>query len=127
MSSPSCPQVGSTLTIFGTHTSSSTTAGKGSGLTGSCGGANAEEQTEQLLVQQSGTYIFTTRDSTLDTVMYIRDTCNGTELACNDNVSATDHTSQITMPLTAGQSIVVVIDGANGTCGDYTFRAGVNP
>lgn len=124
---PSCPQSSISLTMFGVSSSSASTAGKGDGLAGSCGGAGAEEQTVLFLVQQTAAYTFTTRNSDYDTVLYIRDAdCGGAELACNDNVGA-GVTSQVTLNVVAGQRVVAIVDGANGLCGNYSLLAGVNP
>ena len=94
----------------------------------SCGGAGAEEQTTQFLVMQSATYIFTTRGSNFDTVIYARDVnCTGVELGCNDDEVPGTKTSKLTLTLTAGQRIVLFVDGMSGQCGNYMLAAGLNP
>jgi hypothetical protein len=62
----------------------------------------------------AGTYTFSTLGSAIPTALYIRDTCTGTELACDD--------SKVTLALAQGQHVVVFIDGgAPGVCGDHTL------
>ncbi len=124
---PNCPATATTLSILGTHSSGGPSDNRGDGFSGSCGGAGADEQTIQFLVQQSGTFKFTTRNSDYDTVLYVRDgSCTGPELACNDNTGDL-FTSEIQLTLTAGQTVIVFVDGANGLCGNFMLRAGVNP
>jgi hypothetical protein len=124
---PNCPTAGGLLSLANTTSMGGPTDNNGDGLSGSCGGAGADERTVQYLVQQAGTYVFTTRDSDYDTVLYIRDgDCTGAELACNDNFGAL-FTSQVTLTLAAGQTIIAIVDGANGLCGTYSLRAGTNP
>jgi len=124
---PNCPVTAGTLSLGGTHNSSGPSDMRGNGFSGTCGGGSGQEQTIQFLVQQSGTYIFTTANSTFDTVLYIRDdNCMGPELGCSDNVGAL-FTSEITLSLIAGQRVVAFVDSANGLCGNYSLRAGVSP
>ena len=123
---PSCPMSGGTLSIIGNSSASGQSTNRGDGMWGSCGGAGADEHTLRYVVQQTGTYVFTTRGSNYDTVLYIRDGgCAGPELACNNNFGSL-FTSQITLNLTAGQNVVAIIDGADGRCGNFSFGAGVN-
>jgi hypothetical protein len=124
---PSCPATAASLNLVGTHMSSGASDNRGDGLAGSCGGAGSHEQTVQFLITQTGTFVFTTRGSNYDTVLYIRDgSCTGPELACNDNFGAS-FTSEVSLALTAGQSVIAIVDGANGVCGDFELRAGTNP
>jgi len=124
---PNCPAAANSLSIFGTHMSSGPSDNRGNGFAGSCGGAGGQEQTVQFLVQQSGTFIFKTAGSTYDTVLYVRDdNCAGAELACNDN-SGSLFTSEVTLTLIAGQRVIAFVDSANGLCGDFTLRVGVDP
>ncbi len=122
---PSCPTAGASLNLAGTYNSSGHTSGEGSGLAGSCGGANAEEHTVQFVVMATATYTFTTRGSDYNTVLYLRASCGGAELACNDDF-ATDGHSAITIALTQGQNVIAVVDGANGLCGNYALAVGTS-
>ena len=124
---PGCPNSAASLSLTGMHLQSGRTSGGGNGLGGTCGGSSAEEQTVQFFVQQAGKFGFSTDGSDYDTVLYAKDTCGGAEIACNDDENATTKTSKLTLTLNAGQSIIIVIDGANGMCGNYVLRAASTP
>jgi hypothetical protein len=115
----SCGSSQSNLFPTGSSTYSGSTSGNGNARSGSCGGANAEEMTFIVSVEGSATYQFDTAGSDFDTVLYVRDGgCDGPELACNDNAGGGPH-SAVTLALTAGQTVVIVLDGARGVCGNY--------
>lgn len=98
------------------------TSGLGNARSGSCGGADAEETTLEVFIEGSATYRFDTAGSDFDTVLYVRDGgCDGAELVCNDNAGGGPH-SEVTLALTAGQTIVIVVDGASGVCGNYVLN-----
>jgi hypothetical protein len=113
---PGCPQadLGSTLPTL----VSGTTADASSALSGSCGG-DGPEATFLFTAPVDGTYLFDTSGSDFDTVLYLRAaSCTGEELACNDDSEGV--TSQVTVDLMAGESIVVVVDSLD-TGGDFTL------
>ncbi|MEQ1507419.1 MAG: hypothetical protein ABMB14_34640 [Myxococcota bacterium] len=67
------------------------------------------------------TYTFTTEGSSYDTVLSVYDDCTGiTALACDDD-GAPDATSWVQLPLAAGQSVVVVVDGYEYSAGSFTL------
>jgi hypothetical protein len=79
---------------------------------GSCGGAGAPERTFRWSAPTTGTYAISTFGSSFDTVLYVRDgTCEGAELACNDDAVEKGWSSQVEVTLVAGQSVVIVVDG----------------
>lgn len=94
----------------------------------SCGGgAFAEDVGWVWTAPNTGTFTFSARGSSYDTVLTLTDAadCND-ELACHDDlVPLTDATSEITLDLVAGQQVAISMDGygSSGTtvCGDYTF------
>jgi hypothetical protein len=51
-------------------------------------------------------------------VLYLRDDCLGTELACNDD-GPIDETSSVTLTLAQDDAVVVVVDGAGLESGNY--------
>ena len=65
----------------------------------------------------SGTFVFDTRATALDTVIYVRDACGGTVLGCNDDpfgLGGPDGVSaRAAAALTSGQTVLVVVDSAN--------------
>ena len=118
---PDCPEydLGSAVPL----TISGSTAG-GSRLSGgACGGGAAPERTFLYTAPSSGTYVFDTAGSELDTVLSLRaDVCRGAELACNDDAQSGEHSSRVTLPLIAGQHIVVVVDGSAGQSGNFRLH-----
>lgn len=81
-------------------------------LQGSCGGASAPELAYTFTAPQAGTYAFDTGGSFVDTVLYVLDgTCEGPELRCDDDGLAGGNASLTSLPLAAGQTVTVVVDG----------------
>ena len=80
----------------------------------SCGGGGGPETSFVFTVPMNGSYTFDTHGSNFDTVLYLRDSCNGNELVCNDDFGAI--TSQITANLLLGQQVIIFVDtfGTNG-------------
>ncbi len=76
------------------------------------GGGRGGERTFQWTAPTAGMYRFSTMtdgEDTYDTVLSVREGCGGAELACSDD-SGESTLSQIELALTAGQSVVVVLD-----------------
>jgi hypothetical protein len=103
---------------------SSTVLGTTSGASGSCGGADAPEAIYFYFAPRAGTYVVDTVGSEIDTVLYIRND-TGTELGCNDDVTPGSVTqSRLTLSLTAGQMVTIVVDGfSTARCPSATTRA----
>lgn len=81
-------------------------------LQGSCGGTSAPELAYTFTAPHDGTYAFDTGGSFVDTVLYVLDgTCTGPELRCNDDGLAGTNASLTSLPLAAGQTVTVVVDG----------------
>ncbi|TMA29161.1 MAG: hypothetical protein E6J78_03980 [Deltaproteobacteria bacterium] len=112
---------------------SGTTSG-GSNYSGSCAAnptANSPEVVFSWTPSASGTAtLYTCSPNTkFDTVLYVRSSLYGSELACNDDTSgcgtgdgsynADHHGSKITMSVTAGQTYYVFVDG-------YAWSSGGN-
>ncbi|MBK8720701.1 MAG: hypothetical protein IPN32_39255 [Deltaproteobacteria bacterium] len=68
----------------------------------------------------SGAYTFSLAGSSYDTVLAIASGgCGGVELVCNDDSGGLQ--SQASANLTAGQTVVIAIDGYNGATGSYSL------
>jgi hypothetical protein len=71
-------------------------------------------------------YTFDTIGSSFDTVLYVLDGCPAatTELACHDDIQyAVIQQSELTVALTAGQTVFVVVDGYDSAdFGDYVLN-----
>jgi hypothetical protein len=75
-----------------------------------CGGLGGNDEAWTFTAPNDGVFVFDTIGSATDTILYLLDgDCNGASLGCNDDASGT--ASALTVPLTSGQDIVVVVDG----------------
>ncbi|AUX30570.1 MULTISPECIES: MXAN_6577-like cysteine-rich protein [Sorangium] len=81
----------------------------------SCGGEDAPDAAYSFTAPEAGTYTIDTYGSEFDTVLAVFDgSCEGEELACNDDVVLDDWfdaASELTVSLEAGQTVVIVVDG----------------
>src|SRR5262249_36625348 len=120
---PSCPatDLGNSvpLTVSGSTVGAANTVG---GASCGNGGSDAPDATFLYTAPFPGSYSIDTFDSDFDTVLYVRAaTCSGAELACNDDFN-TMLQSQVTLPLAAGQQVVIVVDGFNMKGGNFTLH-----
>jgi hypothetical protein len=105
---------------------SDTTVGGDNTLAGTCGGDFSADQIYEFSAPQDGLYQFDTFGSALDTVLYLREaSCDGDELDCNDDFSPNDEDSRIISGMTAGQTVLVAVDG-NGV-GAYDLNIDLVP
>jgi len=105
---PTCCPAGMLMSGLGDSVASGTLMGA-SGALGGCGGPGPE-LAYSWVVPNTGGFIFDTEGSPTDTVISLRDaTCDGDNLGCDDD-GGTGNTSKVTSQLTAGDSIVVVVD-----------------
>jgi hypothetical protein len=77
--------------------------------------------TYEFTAPADGTYTFDTVGSLYDTVLYVLDGCEGAELDCDDD-SAVGTQSEVVLTLTAGQTVIVVVDGFSSNSGDYVLN-----
>jgi hypothetical protein len=122
--SVSCPvDIGSTVP----QTVSSQTQVATDEFTGSCGSGAAADQGFLFTPPVDGTYTFETTNNTFDTLIYILDgVCEGSELACNDNlVGSVSGASGLALGLPAGQPVTIVVDGAFGGGGTFDLNIGL--
>jgi hypothetical protein len=120
---PACPQtaLGNTVPIA----YSGSTVGAQNLMGGaSCGGGGSSAPDVSFLftAPATGSYQIDTLGSAFDTVLYVRTaTCAGTQVACNDDANGTLQ-SRVTVPLSAGQSVVIVVDGYSTRSGAFTLN-----
>jgi hypothetical protein len=125
-----CPQVDLGSMVPTSYSGS--TAGAQNLMGGaSCGGGgnNAPDVSFLFTAPASGTYQIDTAGSAFDTVLYVRDgTCSGTQLACNDDANGTLQ-SLVSISLSAGQSVVIVVDGYSTRSGAFalSIRSATEP
>ncbi len=109
------------------------TTGGPSQLAGSCAtSGNSPEYVFSWTPILSGGAVLSTCGASVtsfDTVLYVRAPgCGGADLACNDDTTGCatgephpNHASRIAMPVTAGQTYVIIVDGYNGRNGTFTL------
>jgi hypothetical protein len=96
------------------------TVGAGNTMVGSCGGGSAPDASFSWTAPATAAYLFDTAGSEFDTVLYLRDGgCDGPEIACNDDASATENRGRVIVALTAGQTVVATVDGKGSASGDF--------
>lgn len=114
---PPCPMVDLGSTIPQTFNGNS--GGLDDILTSPCGfgGGGSPEVTHGFTALADGRYTFTL-SSAFTSSLYIFDgTCTGPLLDCDDSF-----TGSLTTPLSAGQTVIVVVDGAFAEEGPYTLN-----
>jgi hypothetical protein len=79
-----------------------------------------EDAMYQFTATAAGNYTFDTVGSAIDTVLAVLEDCDGPELGCNDD--AVGLTSSVTVPLAAGQTVIIVVDGFGGETGPFTLN-----
>lgn len=101
---------------------SGTTLGQPNAASGSCGGDEAPDLAFEFTAAQDGNYTFSTDGSDFDTVLYVLDgeNCGGPELACDDDGGESTQ-SEVTVTLSEGQGVVVVVDGYGSASGAFTL------
>ena len=87
----------------------------------SCSDYDYKDVWHKFTPTQSGTVTFSLMRSSFDTTLAIYDSCNGTELACNDDAMGTLQ-SEIQMSVDAGTSYLIRIAGYFFQTGDYALN-----
>ncbi len=100
----------------GVHNGSN--AGAGTDGAASCAAASGADVWWRCVFADDGIGIFDTAGSSIDTVLSVYDTCGGQELACSDDVSATETYSRVTIDVSRVQTYVVRVAGKNGQTGN---------
>ena len=97
------------------------TVGEGDDSTPGCGFSLAEEVAFQCIPPATGNYIVDTFGSAYDTILSVRDGCNGPELGCNDD-SGGGRQSEVRFQATAGVPLIIVVDGYDVFNGDFVLN-----
>jgi hypothetical protein len=89
---------------------------------GSCvTGAGGHDVTYSWTAPSDGCYGFSTNGSSYDTVLMLRDSCDGTEIDCDDD-GGLGITSYIEAELSSGTELLIVVDGyEDGITGTYVL------
>ncbi len=90
---------------------SGSTVGGANQFTPGCVTSQSPEQTLQFTAPTTKTYTLDTFGSNYDTTLYVLGgTCSGSQLACDDDIPGSVQ-SQLSVALTAGQTVTIVVDG----------------
>jgi len=80
---------------------------------GSCGGLGPEA-VFSWTAPQDGYYIFDTKSSSVDTVLYLKTGgCYGLEVGCDDDIAPGTLSSEIRRFLSAGETVTIFVDSFN--------------
>ncbi len=117
-----CPE-SSLGSVTGDAVASGTTVGGDNDVAGSCGGSNANDAGFAWVAPSTGTVTFTTTGSDLDTVLHVHEgnSCAGVELACDDDGGEV-WDSSITLSVTEGDALVIVVDAFASDAGSYVLN-----
>ena len=109
--------------MLGDMVAMGTTTGRPDAVTASCGSSSGPDLTILWTAPRDGTFTFSTNDSSYDTVISARGggMCSGPELACDDD-GGTGLDSRIDLPLTAGDAVLLAIEGFSGATGDFVLH-----
>lgn len=88
---------------------------------GSCGGDTAADDSFTYVAPEAGIYTIDTEGSAFDTILYVRDACTGTEIACNDN-GGTAGASRVNVTLEEAEEITVFVDGGGLEAGAFNVN-----
>jgi hypothetical protein len=94
--------------------------GTGDDVVPSCAGGG-EDFAFQFTAPEADRYTFDTLGSPFDTSIVLLDGCEGTELACNDDMGPGDF-SAVDADLAQGQSVIVYVDSFSGQVGPITLN-----
>ena len=106
---------------MGPAVSSGSTVGEDDDFGISCAAGGGVDRVLRWVAPDDGDYVFDTIGSDYDTALAIFDSCDVfSELDCNDDTVGL--LSELTMSMTAGQEIRIVVDGFNGAVGNWVLN-----
>jgi hypothetical protein len=109
------------LTNVGAAVASGTTVGEDEDLAQSCGAGGAVDRVLRFIAPATATFQFDTFGSNYDTVLALYSDCDAlTELGCNDDTGGLQ--SQVNLPMTAGDQVLVDVSGFGGATGDWILN-----
>jgi hypothetical protein len=86
-----------------------------------CGYSNAPDASYTWTAPSTGTYVFSTSGSSFDTILHLRLYNTTTSLGCNDDSNGT-YQSTVSVNLSAGQTVLAIIDGYGSGQGTYRLN-----
>lgn len=110
----------------GPAVSSGNTGGDDDDIDASCGGSGGNDRVLLFTAPDDASYTFTTFGSGYDTKLSLHAADCTSEIACNDDAGG-GLQSQLQLDMTAGQRVLIVVDGYNGATGDWTLEVSAAP
>lgn len=105
---------------LGSPVATGSTTGRSNDYAATCAPTSAPDAAYTWTAPSSGTYTFTTAGSSFDTVLEIRAFSTGASLGCNDDSIGTQ--SSVSVALSGGQTVIVVVDGFSTSNGAYQLN-----
>lgn len=100
---------------------SGSTCGLNNGVTPQCTSSTASDMSFGWTAPTQGVYTFTATGTNFDTVLVIGPYNNpSSQLACRNNVNGPGSES-VTLSLSAGQQLLITVDGYASLCGNYSL------
>jgi len=94
---------------------------------GTCGGADAPEAVFKVVLNEKSDLFVTTHGTSFDTVLYLRSSCCGPEIACNDDADGRK-TSVLSQRGLAAGTYYIYVDGASSAdAGSFTVDIYATP
>lgn len=103
------------------QTASGTTADAGNDFSASCGTGTSPDVAYRFVAPSAGYYSFDTVGSGFDTVLSLHSSCEGRELACNQDHGGLPQ-SEVVANLAKDEEVLVVVDGNVGDQGQYALK-----
>ncbi len=105
-------------------TLSTSTLGQDSEFSSTCGGTGIGDVSYLLTAQETGLYVIDTAGSAIDTILAVYDgECDGRLIVCNNDDPDLGLRSRVSLELTEGQTVTVVVDGYGIGGGAVTINA----
>jgi hypothetical protein len=105
---------------------SGSTAGQPNRHTPTCSTTMAPDAWFRWVAPTAGNWVFDTAGSDFDTVLEVQTDCIDGTLGCNDD-GPLDSTSRVQVTLTAGQSVMIIVDGYGSMTGNYVLHVQTIP
>jgi hypothetical protein len=107
---------------LGSPVTTNSTCGRTHDFTPSCAYSNsAPDMSYTWTAPSTGSFTFSTAGSAFDTILEVRRYNDQVSLGCNDDVPGTSQSS-LTLSLTAGQTLLIVVDGYSTYCGTFQLN-----
>ena len=88
----------------------------------SCGAGNSNDQRFSWKAPATDYYIFDTDGSGFDTALALFSDCDGTEVACNNNIDGDTLTSRLVTKIERDTELMIAVDGVSGDQGQGSLN-----